>query len=169
MQFNKRNILLVFVIIIAIFQSSIILEIRFFLSNHLNFSLLYLYISIPFYILFTVFFSIVIIQLKRKNLIFTVILFIALISRFLFGWIKFYEYQQDHSKIDALNIRDCFLERNYPDYYTYLTKGCHISIYDVVLGLFVLAFSYISVFIITNLIYTKQKKKNKTDQFLIDN
>lgn len=169
MQINKRNILLVFVIIIAIFQSSIILEIRSFLSNHLNFSLLYLYISIPFYILFTVFFSIVIIQLKRKNLIFTVILFIALISRFLFGWIKFYEYQKDHSKFDALNIRDCFLERNYPDYYTYLTKGCHISINDVAFGLFILAISFISTYMLTNLIYRKRKKKIKTDQFLIDN
>jgi hypothetical protein len=117
--------------------------------------------------MFSVFFSLVIIQFKRKNLVFIVILLIALISRFLHGWIKFYEHQKDLS-INELRIPECYLERNYPDYYTYLTKGCHISIYDVIFGLFVLAFSYISVFIITNLIYTKRRKKSKTDQFLID-
>lgn len=80
----------------------------------------------------------------------------------------FYSYKNDTSKVDLI-APDCFFEKNFPDYYSYLTKGCHLSIYDIVFGLFVLAFSYISVFIITNLIYTKRKKKNKTDKFLIDN
>lgn len=139
-----------------------------FLSNYLNFSLLYLYISISFYILFTIFFSIIIIQHKRKNLIFTVILFIALISRFLFGWIMFYRYKNDNSKVDLI-APDCVFEKNFSDYYTYLTKGCHISIYDVAFGLFILAISFISTYMLTNLIYRKRKKKIKTDQFLIDN
>lgn len=168
MQINKRNILLVFVIIIAIFQSSIIFGIKSFLNNNLNITLLWRELSIPFYIMFSIFFSLVIVQLKKKNLVFIIFLFIALISRFLYGWIKFYEHQKDNSKND-LNFPDCFFERNFPDYYTYLTKGCHISIYHVVLGLFIVAFIYISVFIITNFIYTKRKKKIKTDQFLIDN
>lgn len=120
------------------------------------------------YVIYSIVYSLVIVQFKRKKTIATSLLLVLLLFKFFYGWIMFYRYKNDTSKVDII-APDCFFENNFPDYYSYLTKGCHLSIYDIVFGLFVLAISYISVFFITNYLYSKLKTKNKTDQFLIDN
>lgn len=127
----------------------------------------YLYF-IPLYVICFITYSLIIVQFRRKKTIATALLIVLLLFKFLHGWIMFYHYKNDTSKVDLI-APDCFFAKNFPDYYSYLTKGCHLSIYDIVFGLFILAVCYISVFVIVNLLYTKRKNKIKTDQFLIDN
>lgn len=142
---------------------------RLFIFNNLNVRLSLNEISIPLNVFFSLIISIILLRFKRKNTLFIVALIGALFSKFIFGWMRFYEFKKDNSKIDALNIRECELERNYPDYYTYLTKGCHISISDVIYSLLILATSYIIAYILANYIFEKSKRNKNSNQFLLDN